>query len=91
MRRSLVRDHAQTWCRAGAWSVAPLPLRQLFFIHRRKKVRTWAELVALQHAQLELTLRDCDEADDWFVAFRDHDLFAVRAASISLESCVFAM
>jgi hypothetical protein len=32
-----------------------------------------------QDAQLELALRDRDEAGDWFVAFRDHHLFACQS------------
>ena len=45
-------------------------------IHGGKKVWTGTERVAFQYAQLELALRNRDEAGDGFVAFRDHHLLA---------------
>src|SRR5271167_1664157 len=62
MRRSLVRDHAQTWVSSRRSSVAPLPSRQFVLIHGGKAVWTGTERVAFQYAQLELTLRDRYEA-----------------------------
>src|ERR1700733_10210085 len=76
MRRSLVRDHAQT--RVSSRSVVSrAPPKPPARPHPwGKKVRTGAERVAFQYAQLELALGDRYQANDRFVAFRNHHIFA---------------